>query len=169
MLSRIEIKPIGMIHSPHLDTSKTPIQPVYSKGIRGTVEVYPEYENGLKDLEAFSHIYLIYYFHKAGGEKLIVKPYLEDVERGVFSTRAPVRPNHIGISIVELVAVKNNILTVENIDILDQTPLVDIKPYTTKFDLMENVRSGWQDGIDDQTARVRGKRGYDYTLDEIDQ
>jgi tRNA-Thr(GGU) m(6)t(6)A37 methyltransferase TsaA len=153
-------RPIGIIHSEHTIAEKTPIQPVYAKGCKGQAEVFPEFALGLQDLEGFSHIYLIYHFHQSPRVKLIVKPFLQDVERGVFSTRSPCRPNAIGLSIVELLGRKENILYLDGLDILDGTPLLDIKPYTAKFDLHDVKKNGWQDEVDEHTAQKRGKRGY---------
>ncbi len=151
---------IGIIHSEHKEEGKTPIQPVYAKGSRGYVELFPEFLDGLRDLNEFSHIYLIYHFHKAQQAKLVVKPYLQDVDHGVFATRAPCRPNPIGLSVVELLGIEDNVLHLDGVDILDGTPLLDIKPYTTKFDLHDVKKNGWQDEVDHQTAAKRGKRGY---------
>ena len=158
--SRIEHRPIGVIHSEHTAAEKTPIQPVYAKGCKGRVEVYPEFAEGLKDLGGFSHLYLLYHFHQCRKVQLTVKPFLQDVERGVFSTRAPCRPNPIGLSVVELIKMEGNILHVDGLDILDGTPLLDIKPYTAKFDLHAVKKNGWQDEVDEPTARIRGKRGF---------
>ena len=158
--SRIEHRPIGVIHSEHTAAEKTPIQPVYAKGCKGRVEVYPEFAEGLKDLGGFSHLYLLYHFHQCRKVQLTVKPFLQDVERGVFSTRAPCRPNPIGLSVVELVKMEGNILHVDGLDILDGTPLLDVKPYTEKFDLHDVKKNGWQDEVDEPTARIRGKRGF---------
>ena len=157
---RIFFSPIGIIHSPHQEKQKTPIQSVYANGIKGKVEIFPEFTEALKDLDGFSHLYLLYHFNKSNIVKLTVKPYLEDATRGLFATRAPSRPNPIGLSIVKLNSIENNYLFIENIDILDGTPLLDIKPYTAKFDIMDNVKSGWQDSIDNNTARIKGKRDY---------
>jgi len=151
---------IGIIHSEHTIAENTPIQPVYAKGCKGYVELYPEFVDGLRDLRDFSHIYLIYHFHKSREVKLIVKPFLQDVDRGIFSTRAPFRPNPIGLSVVELLGIEGNILHLDGVDILDGTPLLDIKPYTAKFDLHDVKRSGWQDEVDQKTAEKRGKRGH---------
>lgn len=151
---------IGIIHSEHKEEGKTPIQPVYAKGSRGYVELFPEFLDGLRDLNEFSHIYLIYHFHKAQQAKLVVKPYLQDVDHGVFATRAPCRPNPIGLSVVELLGIEDNVLHLDGVDILDGTPLLDIKPYTTKFDLHDVKKNGWQDEVDERTARKKGKRGY---------
>lgn len=152
--------PIGVIRSEHTNPDETPIQGVYASGCRGRAEILPEYTEGLRDLEGFSHIYLIYDFHRAGAAKLIVKPFLQDVERGVFATRAPCRPNHIGLSIVRLLFRQDNILHLDCVDILDGSPLLDIKPYTARFDRIEHTVDGWHNGIDDETARQRGKRGH---------
>jgi tRNA (adenine37-N6)-methyltransferase len=152
--------PIGVVRSDHVEAGRTPVQPVYAPGCRGTVEVFQEYAEGLRDLEGFSHIYLIYHFHRSEPGALIVKPFLDDTDRGVFSTRAPSRPNPIGLSVVELISREGNILHVNNVDILDGTPVLDIKPYAARFDRIETTRNGWHDGIDDETARQRGKRGF---------
>lgn len=151
---------IGIIHSEHKEEDKTPIQPVYAKGCKGYVELLPEFVDGLRDLSDFSHIYLIYHFHQAQQVKLIVKPYLQDVDHGIFATRAPFRPNPIGLSVVELLAIEDNILHLDSVDILDGTPLLDIKPYTAKFDLRDVKKNGWQDDVDQKTASKRGNRGY---------
>lgn len=158
MAEDIVFRPIGVIRSGHTAPEKTPIQPVYSEGCPGRVEVFPEYEAGLRDLEGFSHIYLLYHLHKAGRVRLTVKPFLQDTERGVFATRAPCRPNAIGLSIVRLVRREGNVLHLDGIDVLDGTPLLDIKPYTARFDRIEATRNGWQDEVDDETARLRGTR-----------
>ena len=149
-----------MIHSEHRVAAKTPIQPVYAKGCKGTAEIFTKFADGLRDLEGFSHIYLIYHLHKAGPVKLTVKPFIQDVERGVFATRAPCRPNAIGISIVELVRREGNILYLDGLDILNGTPILDIKPYTAKFDRVDTKCNGWQDGVDNKIAWSKGKRNY---------
>ncbi|HUX14062.1 MAG TPA: tRNA (N6-threonylcarbamoyladenosine(37)-N6)-methyltransferase TrmO [Spirochaetia bacterium] len=153
--------PIGVIHSEHAEARKTPIQPVYAKGCKGRIELFPEYVDGLRDLEGFSHLYLIYRFHRAEPAKLIVKPFLQDVEHGVFATRSPRRPNAIGLSVVRLERRDGNVLHVDGIDILDGTPLLDIKPYTAKFDRFDTERNGWQDEVDGETAQRKGRRDYE--------
>ena len=155
--------PIGVIHTEHTAAEKTPIQPVYAKGSTGVVEVFPEFAAGLRDVDGFSHLYLLYHFHEARTVRLTVKPFMQDVERGVFSTRAPCRPNGIGLSVVELVGREGNSLHVNNVDVLDGTPVLDIKPYTAKFDRFETARNGWQDDTDENTAQHRGRRGYEKT------
>ncbi len=120
-----------------------PIQPTGATGIEGTVEVLKEYQAGLADLDGFSHIILLYHFHRSMGFNLSVVPYMDTEQRGLFSTRAPKRPNPIGLSIVQLNRVEDNILHIRNIDVLDGTPLLDIKPYIPEFDAQRNVRTGW--------------------------
>lgn len=164
--SAITYRPIGVIRSEHTAAEQTPIQPVYAKGCTGRAEIFPEFAAGLRDLDGFSHVYLIYHFHRGGPMRLLVKPFLQDADRGVFATRAPCRPNPIGLSIVELVRREGNILYLDGLDILDGTPLLDIKPYSARFDCIETTRNGWQDDVDEQTARLRGKRGYRKNTDE---
>jgi tRNA-Thr(GGU) m(6)t(6)A37 methyltransferase TsaA len=136
------MKPIGVIHSPFTDKSQTPIQPTRSQAI-GRVEVFPEFAGGMQDLDEFSHIILLYAFHCSSGYSLQVQPFLDDQLRGLFATRHPCRPNPIGLSIVRLLACRENILDIEGVDMLDGTPLLDIKPYVPDFDVRENVRIGW--------------------------
>lgn len=160
-MESLTYKPIGIIHSEHTIADKTPVQSVYAQGCKGLVEVFSQFVDGLKDLNDFSHIYLIYHFHQSPLRmKLIVKPFLQDIEHGVFATRSPCRPNAIGLSIVELLGIEDNILHFDGADIIDGTPLIDIKPYTAKFDLHKTKRNGWQDEVDEQTAQKRGKREY---------
>ena len=136
------LKPIGVIHSPFLKKSQVPIQASRSKA-KGTLEIYPEYIEGLQDLEGFSHIILLYIFHKSSGYSLLVKPFLDDQLHGLFATRYPLRPNPIGLSIVRLETRYGSMLDVEGVDVLDGTPLVDIKPYVPEFDERSNTRMGW--------------------------
>lgn len=156
----IEYRYIGVIWSEHRKQEDTPIQPAYAEDSPGRVEVFPEYAPGLLDIEGFSHIYLLYHFHHAEPPQLIVRPFLQDEDHGVFATRAPCRPNGIGLSIVRLLRREKNILHVGGADMLNGTPLLDIKPYTAKFDNIETTCNGWQDFVDDPTANLRGKRGY---------
>jgi len=137
------VKPIGVIHSPFREPKDIPIQSSAARDIEGTVEVYEEYMEGLKDLDGFSHIILIYYFHLSKRYSLKVKPFMDDNLRGVFSTRAPSRPNNIGLSIVRLIKIEGNILYIKDVDVVDGTPLLDIKPYVPEFDVREDVRIGW--------------------------
>jgi len=134
--------PIGVIHSPFTEKDKTPIQASRSQAI-GLVDIFPEFADGLKDIEELSHVYLLYTFHESSGYELQVKPFLDDQKHGIFATRYPYRPNPIGLSIVKLISRNENALTVEGIDTLDGTPLLDIKPYVPDFDLRTDVRTGW--------------------------
>jgi len=143
MQKAIELKPIGIIHSPFKQAAGTPTQPTYANGVEGRVEIFPEYAAGLKDLEGFERIWLVYWFDRAAAPQLHVKPYMDEQERGLFATRAPCRPNPIGISCVKLLRIQNCTIYVADIDILDQTPLLDIKPYVPKFDCFEVKRVGW--------------------------
>mgnify|MGYP002266622341 FL=1 len=120
-----------------------PIQPKGGKNIIATIEIDKEYVQGLKDLEEFSHIYLIYYFHEASRTELEVIPFMDTQERGVFSTRSPLRPSHLGLSITKVISIDDNIVTIKGIDVLDGTPLIDIKPYIPQFDGVNGVKTGW--------------------------
>jgi tRNA (adenine37-N6)-methyltransferase len=140
----IILKPIGIIHSEFKDIKSMPIQPTGDNADKGRIEVDSKYLEGLKDLDGFSHIIIIYNFHKAEQVKLTVKPFLDDNTHGVFATRTPVRPNHIGISIVEIDKINENNIFVKNIDVLDGTPVIDIKPFVPGFDVPKSdVRIGW--------------------------
>lgn len=158
--SGISFFPIGVIRSEHTMAEQTPIQPTYAKGCQGRAEILPEFGQGLQDLTGFSHLYLITHLHRAEPVQLIVKPFLQDVPRGIFATRAPCRPNAIGLSIVELVGIEGTTLLLDDVDILDGTPLLDIKPYCAKFDCIDNTRNGWQDEVDEATARKLGLRDF---------
>ncbi|NPD48058.1 MULTISPECIES: tRNA (N6-threonylcarbamoyladenosine(37)-N6)-methyltransferase TrmO [unclassified Lentimicrobium] len=142
----INYKSIGVINTPHQTKEGMPIQASAAQGIKGMITVDKEFMKGLQDLDGFSHIYLIYDFHKSKDYSLLTKPFLDDKEHGIFSTRAPKRPNSIGLSVVKLLSVKGNILEIENIDVLDGTPLLDIKPYIHDFDLHEVDKVGWYQG-----------------------
>jgi tRNA-Thr(GGU) m(6)t(6)A37 methyltransferase TsaA len=156
----ITYKPIGTIHSPFKEIEGTPIQPTGAKGIAGTVEIDPEYSDGLKDIEGFSHIILIYHFHLSEGYLLKVKPFLDDNLHGVFTTRAPRRPNPIGMSVVKLISVDDCILHIEDVDIVDGTPLLDIKPYVPEFDARKTERIGWLYKKADKVSEVRADRRF---------
>jgi tRNA-Thr(GGU) m(6)t(6)A37 methyltransferase TsaA len=142
-MDEIRYKPIGIIHSPFKVPSGTPIQSAVSQSIKGTVEIFPEYVEGLADLEGFSHIYLIFHFHLSRGYSLMVTPYLDNQLHGVFVTRAPARPNPIGLSIVRLIRRDGATLYIRDIDIVDGTPLLDIKPYVPEFDTRKVEQIGW--------------------------
>jgi len=136
------LRPIGEIHTPFIDKRETPIQASRSTAI-GQVEVYPAYVAGLRDLDGFSHIILIYAFHRSQDYTLMVTPFLDDQERGLFSTRYPARPNPIGLSTVRLLSIHDHVLEIEGADMLDGTPLLDIKPYVPEFDVRAEARTGW--------------------------
>lgn len=142
-MMKIKFKSIGTIYTPHKTKDGIPIQSKYAKGIKGTIKLKKKYINGLLDLNGFSHIYLLYYFHKSKGYKLQVIPFLDKVVHGVFSTRAPRRPNAIGLSIVKLINIKDNILEIEDVEMLNGTPLLDIKPYIPEFDSYKVEKTGW--------------------------
>jgi len=141
--SEIIFKPIGIIHSPFKDRKGMPIQPIGAQGVKGQIEIFPEFKEGLKDLDGFSHIILLFNFHLSTDYKLLVKPFMEETIRGVFATRAPRRPNQIGMSIVKLESVEDNILHISSVDIVDGTPILDIKPYVKRIDCVESEKNGW--------------------------
>ena len=151
----MEISPIGTIHSPFTRLEGMPIQPVGASGIKGTVEVLEDYAGGLQDLDGFSHIVLLYVFHRSQGFELRVLPFRDTTLRGVFATRAPKRPNPIGLSVVRLEKIVGRVLHIEGVDILDGTPLLDIKPYVPDFDLQGEVRTGWLDSTSKTTPIER--------------
>ena len=150
-----EIKAIGVIHSPYHVIADMPIQPKGAQEIEGQIIVDEEYLEGLQDLDGFSHIYLLYSFHKVTRTELSVIPFMDKQQRGIFSTRSPLRPNHIGISIVQLKEVAGHTIVVRGIDVLDGTPLLDIKPYIEKFDGVQKSCSGWLQASDDEICKKR--------------
>ncbi len=155
-----DINPIGIIHSPHKSIKDMPIQPKGASEFAGQVIVDEKYINGLQDLDGFSHIYLLYSFHKATRTEMHVTPFMDKQTRGVFATRSPLRPNHIGISIVNLIKVEGNIVFVKGIDILDGTPLLDIKPYIEKFDAVQDSVSGWLEASDEEIRKKRSDKRF---------
>ena len=154
------MEPIGTIHSPYTQTANMPVQPRGAQGVRGQVRLKPEFAAGLKDLEGFSHLYLIYQFHRRGEPALEVVPFLDKTPRGVFATRSPLRPNPIGLSVVRLVSVEGAELTIEGVDVLDGTPLLDLKPYIPAFDQVEGARSGWMEASPEEVAQARSDRRF---------
>jgi tRNA (adenine37-N6)-methyltransferase len=138
----ISLTSIGVIHSPFSDPAQAPIQASRSAAT-GSVEIFPQFDEGLQDLDEFSHIFLLYLIDCPQGYDLSVKPFLDDQEHGIFATRYPCRPNPIGLSLVHLLRVEGNRLDIEGVDMLDGTPLLDIKPYVPDFDLRENAKVGW--------------------------
>ena len=154
---KFELKSIGIIHTPYKNKKEIPCQGYKSDKV-GEVEIFSEFEEALKDIEYFSHIYLIYYFHKATGYEPLIKPFLDDQKHGVFATRYFNRPNPIGFSIVKLIERKRNILKVRQVDMLDETPLLDVKPYVPQFDQRINVKIGWlKDKIGEKITK-KGKK-----------
>ena len=139
---KFTFQPIGLIHSPFTEKKQTPIQPSRSQAV-GRVEIFPKFADGLQDLEGFSHIFLLYVFHQSEGYNLKVRPFLDDEDHGLFATRYPYRPNPIGLSVVHLLARRDNILEIGSVDVLDGTPLLDIKPYVPAFDVYTQTHIGW--------------------------
>ena len=139
------MKPIGIIHSLYKEPTEIPIQGRFKDKIEAWLELKYEYISGLKDLDKFSHAILIYYFHKSDREEVLGKPFLEQNKHGIFAIRSPHRPNHIGMSVVKIKKIKRNKMYFTHVDMIDKTPLLDIKPYVKYFDLRENVVSGWID------------------------
>lgn len=145
-MKEIIFKPIGIIHSPFKTLDNVPIQHTGARGKRGTIEIFQEFVAGLKDVGGFSHLILLYHLHKVEHFSLQVKPFLDTIEHGIFACRSPVRPNPIGLTVVKLIEIKNNLITIENLDMLDETPLLDIKPCLPMIDDIQNVRLGWLTG-----------------------
>lgn len=140
---KYQVGAIGVIHTGHATKEETPIQGAFHPDAEGTVEVFPEFATGLQDIGLFSHIILLYHFDRAGKVELVRKPFLDDAPHGIFATRHPCRPNGIGISIVRLLRREGNELLVSGIDVLDGTPLLDIKPYVSRFDSFPDASEGW--------------------------
>ncbi|RKX27609.1 MAG: tRNA (N6-threonylcarbamoyladenosine(37)-N6)-methyltransferase TrmO [Candidatus Zixiibacteriota bacterium] len=154
-MKKIELNPIGVIHTPFKEPKGVPIQPKSSSGTRGTIELFPEYIAGLTDLDGFSHIILLYFMHLTKGFKLTVTPFLDDKPRGLFATRAPHRPCSIGLSIVRLDRIEENVLWISNVDMVEGTPLLDIKPYVPPFEDITDIRIGWLEG---KAQKAKGHR-----------
>ncbi len=154
-MKAVTYRPIGVIHTPFKDREGMPIQATGATGIRGFIKIKTEYVGGLKDLEEFSHVILIYDFHLSKDYSLNVTPFLDDQPHGVFATRAPKRPNSIGLSIVKLNKIKGDVLDIENVDMVDGTLLLDIKPYVPEFDVQKDVKTGWLAKADKQ---IKGKK-----------
>ena len=158
----IQYEPIGVIHTPFSDLQGMPIQPTAGAAAQGTVEIFPQFQAGLKDLEGFSHIILLYHFHKSQGYRLQVVPYLDTREHGVFATRAPKRPNQIGLSIVRLLGIEQGRLQIEQIDVLDGTPLLDIKPFVPDFQSFKDVKTGWLEEVKGRLATTTSDSRFTY-------
>jgi len=159
-------RPIGFVRSPYSEQSGTPIQPVFGEDTEATVEIAPEYVDGLRDLVGFERIWLVLWFDRARPAKLRVTPYMDTVERGVFATRAPSRPNSIGLSCVRLLRIEGATLHIAGVDALDSTPVLDIKPYVPRFDAYPNSRAGWLDSDEVRARRgMRADERFDQALD----
>lgn len=159
-MEQIVVSPIGVIRTPFENLEGMPIQPVGAEQVKGRVVLEPRYLEGLDDIEGFSHLILIYAFHQSRGFQLKVKPFLDDQPRGLFATRAPRRPNPIGLSIVELLAREDNVLHVTNIDVVDGTPLLDLKPYVPAFDAPRATAIGWLEGKVEHSRQMRSDRRF---------
>ncbi|HPF51269.1 MAG TPA: tRNA (N6-threonylcarbamoyladenosine(37)-N6)-methyltransferase TrmO [Draconibacterium sp.] len=152
----VELTIIGSIRTQHQFVDNMPIQSAGAEDEPGVIELYPEYQEGLFDLEDFSHLILIYHFHKQYGFSLKVKPFMDDKEHGVFATRSPKHPAAVGVSIVRLLRIEGNKIYFEGADMLDKTPLIDIKPFFRNFDNRLDAVSGWLDSKDEkQIKKVR--------------
>ncbi len=148
-MNEIVFRPIGIIRTPFAEPVGVPIQSIAGKGIEGSIEIFPEFAEGLCDIEGFSYLILLFHFHKSRKSDLKVIPFMDKDYRGVFSTRSPNRPNSIGLSIVELLKREDNILYIKDLDIIDGTPLIDIKPYIPGMDIRNGAKIGWlEDKID---------------------
>jgi tRNA (adenine37-N6)-methyltransferase len=168
-MNPINFIPIGIIHTPFLSHEGVPIQGSGGKGIKATIEIYPEFAAGLKDLEGFSHIILLYHMHLVEKYALIVKPFLDDKNRGIFSTRSPVRPNPIGLTTVRLIEIRDNLLIVEDIDMIDQSPLIDIKPCLPMIDNIQELRLGWLTGKVEQFSQKKSDNRFKSYSDSLEE
>lgn len=149
-MSAVLIEPIGVIRTPFLAKDVTPIQGAFRPDARGTIELLPEYEEGLADIEGFSHLILLCHLDRGGEIRLTREPLLADEEHGIFATRHPCRPNRIGLTVVQLIQRRGHVLSVAGIDVLDETPLIDLKPYVPRFDAFPEAREGWFAGREDR-------------------
>ncbi|HUT24848.1 MAG TPA: tRNA (N6-threonylcarbamoyladenosine(37)-N6)-methyltransferase TrmO [Sumerlaeia bacterium] len=154
----ISFRPIGRFRTPHTLPERTPIQPCFAAGCVGRVEIFPEYEEGLQDIEGFSHVIVLYHLHRAGPVSLKVRPFLEDRLHGVFATRHTRRPNPLGLSVLRLIKREGRVLVLDGVDVLDGTPVLDVKPFVSRFDVPNEVRNGWIEGVAEQEAWRRGRR-----------
>lgn len=152
----IEYTAIGFAETPHESAAGTPIQPAGARGVRGVIRLRPELEPAVQGLEGFSHLSVLFHCDRARPARLVITPYLGDVECGVFATRSPSRPNPIGLSVVRLIAVSGTVLEIEDVDLLNGTPILDLKPYVPAFDVpTTEVRIGWLEGRDGRTSSAR--------------
>jgi tRNA-Thr(GGU) m(6)t(6)A37 methyltransferase TsaA len=156
----IQYRPIGVLHTPFKDIAGMPIQPVGAAGVRGTAEIDDEFAPGLQDLEGFSHIIVLYHFHRAPAPRLLVTPFMDTEPHGVFATRAPARPNPIGLSVVRLLGREGCVLHLENVDMLDGTPILDLKPYVPAFDGDVSDRVGWLERVQSNVHTQQADRRF---------
>jgi tRNA (adenine37-N6)-methyltransferase len=154
-LEKIIYQPVGIIHTPFNTPENMPIQNAGANGIKGTIEIFPEFAEGLKDIEGFSHLILLYHLHKVNHFALQVIPFMDTIEHGIFATRSPIRPNPIGFTVVKLLELKECMLTIEGVDMLNQTPLLDIKPYLSEVDTLKDAKVGWFEG---KTEKFESKK-----------
>jgi tRNA-Thr(GGU) m(6)t(6)A37 methyltransferase TsaA len=159
----IHYHPVGVVHSPFTKLEGMPLQPVAAPEVRGTVEIHPQFAPGLKDLDGFSHLYLVAHLHRGAPGGLEVVPFLDDTVRGIFATRSPRHPNPIGISVVRLLAVDGSVLEIAGVDLVDGTPVLDIKPYVPKFDSVAAERTGWLGEAAERVHRVNADARFDRT------
>ena len=159
-MDSITYQPIGVVHSPFSRPEGTPVQPRRSSGASGSIELLPEYTEGLSDLDGFSHLVLLFHLHLSEGFALTVKPHLDDQRRGLFATRAPRRPNPIGLSVLAIDRIDGNIIQVSNLDIIDGTPVLDIKPYVPPFGEAEDVRFGWLEGRSSRADNTKADKRF---------
>jgi len=161
IMEPVRFTAIGKIRTPFTSREGTPIQPPGGRGVLGRVEVDEAFREGIRDLEGFSHVILLYHFHLSEGFDLTVKPFLDKTARGLFATRAPRRPNAIGLSVVRLVSIEGGTLVVEGVDMLDGTPLLDIKPFVPEFDApVGEIRTGWLEGKADKAREAKADKRF---------
>jgi len=154
MPDTITLTPIGIVRSEYKDPVGVPINPVFCKGVKGQIEIFPEYAPALKDLDGFSHIHVISFFHHSQGYRLVTQPFTDDELHGLFTTRSPRRPNPLGLSVVRLIKVEDNVLHIEETDMIDGTPVLDIKPFHPQLDHRSDVRLGWLGDRLDKVKKV---------------
>ncbi len=145
-------RPIGYFRTPFSSPVGMPIQPAGARGVRGQIDILEEFSEGLKDLDGFSHVFVVYHLHEVGGYKLLTTPFLDVVPHGIFATRSPARPNPIGLSVLKVISVDAGTIGLEDVDVLNGTPVLDIKPYVAEFDACNADRFGWFEG-NSQRAR----------------
>ncbi|MGE4298557.1 MAG: tRNA (N6-threonylcarbamoyladenosine(37)-N6)-methyltransferase TrmO [Desulfovibrionaceae bacterium] len=157
----IAFTPIGYFDTPHKDVQGMPIQPSGARGIKGSIAILPEYWPAFADLDGFSHVIVLYHFHEVRGFDMTVTPFLDNAAHGLFATRTPKRPNPIGLSVMRLLAVRDGVLELENVDVLHGTPVLDVKPYVPDFDVWPADRIGWMAGKSSNVASHRSDGRFD--------